>query len=664
MIRFLIMALLYVLPTHVSANDWPIAAGDLGSQRHSPLTQISPKNVDDLGAAWVHKFDGMPSRATPVVVNDRMFLTAGSRVFSLDAKTGGILWEHSPKVGPSALFKGVAVGEGLVFYGTVDAHLVALDENTGKQRWSTLIGDELPDRAAHPLEYITTTGQTITAAPTYVDGSVISGMSGGDWGVRGRVVALDAKTGKIAWTFFAVPGPGEKGHETWPAYNDSWKRGGGAVWSTPNVDTDLNLVVFVVGNPVPQWGGEVREGENLFTDSVVALDLETGDYRWHYQLVHHDIWEADIGTPPVFYEAKIGGETVPAVGVMRTDGYLFLLDRTNGKPIYPVEERPVPQNERLKTHPTQPFPVGADQFGPNCVKEGVVPEGFVRLCTYEPVDYDLPNGVYPLMNARSSPMSYDKTTHTFIIAGTQGWPLWIRRFQDPGFFQLISAAIPGQKLSGGLMAAIDAESNKIVWQNKTPYDMHNGSGATTTSSGLIFHGEPDGQFQALDTKTGQVLWQFQTGANATGPASIYEIDGEQFIATISTTNLWAFKLGGTVEPYPAPKPPALERGFSGRAIPTNKVTMGATIEDMGLEKVRLAFDEHAFSPARIRISAGDKVTWTNSGTSPHVAAAMDGSWTTGKVPPGESATVKFERPGRFTYYCDDHPWSFGEVIVQ
>jgi alcohol dehydrogenase (cytochrome c) len=646
-----------------AAGDWPMVAGNWGGQRYSALDQIRAANVKSLGGAWVHVFDGETSRGTPVVIDGMMFVTAGAHVYALDPKTGDTVWSHQTEIAPSNLFKGVAVGDGMVFYGTADAHIVALNEKTGAQLWSVPIGDSLPVRGAdNPSAALSTTGEYISGAPTYAKGMVIAGMSDGDHGVRCRFVALDAKTGRTMWVFYSIPGPGEKGHETWPQDNDEWKAGGGGLWNTANIDPDLGLIYFGTGNPVPQWAGETRPGDNLFTDSVVALDLKTGKYRWHYQVVHHDLWESDIATPLVFYDADVDGKIVKALGAMRTDGYLFLLDRATGKPVHPVEERPVPQDARLFTHATQPFPVGADEIGPNCVEKGKVPEGFKLLCHYDPVTFDTPNAMYPVLTARSSPMSYDPQTSYFYVAGSPAWPLWIKRFEDPRFFSS-SSGVPGIKTSG-ILAAIDSRTDKIVWQKNTPYEMQNGSGATTTAGGLLFHGDPDGNLQAYDARKGDLLWQFQTGANESGPTAIYEVDGQEYVAVLATRNLWAFKLGGNVAPLPAPPAPSTETGFGGRIVQADAVSMAGMVRDTGLEKVRQAFNEYAFLPTRIRVTAGAKVTWTNAGKIPHNATAQDGSWSTGDVAPGASASVTFAKPGSYTYIDKDHPWAFGQIVVQ
>ena len=207
-----------------------------------------------------------------------------------------------------------------------------LTSKTGQLVWDGLAGEDPP-----------AAGQFISVAPVVADGKVLVGVGSGDAGFRCRLAALDIKTGKQVWTFISIPGPGEVGHDTWPADSDAWEHGGGGVWATPTVDTELGLVIFGTGSAYPQYGGDVRPGANLYTASVVAVDLKTGKYKWHFQTAHHEIWESDVGGPEILYDAKVDGKTVKAVAALRTDGYLFLLDRKTGKPIMPVEERPVKQ---------------------------------------------------------------------------------------------------------------------------------------------------------------------------------------------------------------------------------------------------------------------------------------------------------------------------------
>jgi alcohol dehydrogenase (cytochrome c) len=641
-----------------AAKDWPAVGGDWANDHYSTLTQIGTANVKQLGGAWVHQFDGERSRGTPVVADGRMFVTAGTHVYAFDPATGDELWSYKLDTPPIGLFKGVAVGEGKVYVGLMEGAVVALDEKTGKPVWK----QDIADQAAGGGQG----GQWVAGAPAYVNGVVVAGLSGARSPVDrndGRVAALDAKTGKLKWVFHIVPGPGEAGRETWPQDSDIWKRGGGAVWVTPAVDAELGLVYLGTGNPIPELGGEVRAGDNLYTAAVVALDIRTGKLRWHYQLTHHDIYEMDLGTPLVLYDAKVKGGARKAIGVMRTDGYLFLLDRKTGKPVLPVEERPVPQSARMKTAPTQPFPVGADQFGPNCVAKDVVPAGFQPGCYFDVIDIDKPNLIAPTATARSSPMAYSPATGMFYVAGAVA-PIWLQRWDDPFVFSGDGVNnVPGVKLHG-VMAGIDAKTDKIVWQKNTPYRIENGSGFTATAGGLLFHGEPDGNLQALDARTGDVLWQFQTGFDESGPVAVYQAKGQEYVSVLAAGALWAFKLGGTVQPMPAPPPPPTESSFRGKIEATDHIQIGAELADnRAIVRSIKYMNEYTYKPLRAKVKAGTVVTWTNTGKLPHSATAVDGSWTTGEIAPGQSATVKFDKPGNYTYSCSDHPWSYAQLVV-
>lgn len=631
-----------------AGKDWAVTNGDWGNTRYSTLKQINTGNVKQLGAVWQAKLEGA-SRTNPVVVDGVMYLTAGTDVIALNPKTGERLWTFKPEVAPAGLYKGVAIGDGKAFVGLGNGSIIALDSKTGEPGWVGYVGDAPSVK-----------GQFVIGAPVYVDGLVIGGLANGDYGIRGRIVALDAKTGKEAWRFDTTAGPGDPGHKTWQQDNKEWEKGGSGVWTTPAVDRELGLVYFTSGNPIPQWGGELRGGDNLYSNSVLALDIKTGKLKWYYQVVHHDIWEQDLGTPVVFYDAVVGGKTRKAIAAMRTDGSLFLLDRETGKPVLPIEERPVPQNKRQKTAPTQPFPVG-DSIGEHCVDPATIPAGFKALCRFDPVDYDMPNAMYPLKTTRSAPLAYSPDTQYFYATGSV-WPYWLHRFEDPKIF-VATSMVPGIKYSG-IIAAIDSRTNKIVWKKKLPYEIDNGSGFTATAGGLLFHGEPDGNMQAYDAKSGELLWQFQTGANANITPAIYEVDGEQYVATITRGSVWAFKLGGTLPPQPAPPTPPTVSTFAGRTVATDKITLGVTIKDSGLEFVREAFDEYAVQPTRAKVKAGTKVTFTNGGKETHEAAALDGSWTTGKIAPGQSVTMSFDKPGTYTYQCKNHLWSYAELTVE
>src|SRR5262249_52016833 len=360
-------------------EEWPLIGGDLTNQRYSPLNVINKDNVKTLGGAWTSAvFDGeSQSRATPIVADGVMYVTAGPWVYGLNPKSGETIWKKRADERPLPLgtslmnpgaqaealktdrklpsASGVGVGAGLVFAGLTGGEVGAFDAKTGVPVWTTQIGDDPAPK-----------GQAVSGVPLYYNGKIFVGLANGDFGLRGRVVALDAKTGKKLWQFFTVPGPGEFGHDTWQSDNDAWKFGGGGVWLVGCVDPELGLVYFSTGNPVPMTGGEVRGGNNLFTDSVVALEMETRKLRWHYQLVHPDISDADVALSPLLYEPESNGRTIKGLAGIRSDGYVFMFDRKTGKPILPVEERAVPQDRFAKTSATQPYPAGGDTVLASC----------------------------------------------------------------------------------------------------------------------------------------------------------------------------------------------------------------------------------------------------------------------------------------------------------
>jgi len=666
-----------------AAKDWPLVGGDWGNTRFSSLTQINVDNVKSLGGAWSKKLDEVGSRATPVVHDGLMFVTAGAHVYALNPKSGETVWTYAPDPAPNNLYKGVAVGGGLVYVGLSDSQVVALKEKTGELVWKGMVADSVaarPDLAK--LNFYVgspTTGKYVSGSPTYANGIVVVGMANGDYGIRGRVAGFDAKTGKRLWTFDTIPAPGEIGHDTWPKDTDTWQKGGAGVWMTPTVDPELGLVYFGTGNPLPYYGGEGRAGDNLFSDTLVALDLKTGKHRWHFQPVHHDLWEFDIAMPVMFYDVQVDGKLRKGIAAMRDDGYMFLLDRATGKPIIPVEERPVRQNAHNNTSPTQPYPVGADQIVPNCIdKEMGAPAGFELSCYFDPVDLDRPNVIMPSSAVRVAPGSFDpRLGYFYVPGGVSGG--WHRRFQDP-YFLGGGGPVPGLK-KWGVLTALDSKTDKIVWQKRFPNPISGGSGVMATAGGILFHGEGDGNLYAYDAKTGDQLWQFQTGYSEDGPPSTYEIDGEQYVSVMETNaTLWTFKLGGAVPPIAVasvtPVNPTMAgvdlskvvkagTEFSGRVAKADQIAIGVLVQDTGISgDVRTELDEYQFRPSRTKVPVGTKVTWTNGGKIPHDATAKDGSWTTGEIPPGQTASVTFTKPGTYTYIDKQHPFIYGELTVE
>ena len=651
-----------------AASDWSTVGGDSGNSRYSSLAQINAQNVTKLGAVWVSEKIAPPprSRAMPVIDSGLMIFTAPPFVYSVNISTGQVAWKYRTASGEGGLFgppgspdaEGVAVGEGLVFVGLSDLNLIALREQTGELVWKVSLAAPSDEPTGRP-----------SGAPLYAGGIVSIGTTA-DYGYRGQIVGVDAKTGHEVWRFFVIPSPGEPGSETWPKNNNAWKHGGGAVWLVGAKDPELGLIYYATGNAVPQYGGENRPGDNLYTDCLVALDAKTGKLRWHYQIVHHDIWEADVAQAPVLFDAQVNGQTRKAIAGMRTDGYLFMLDRVTGKPLGRVEERRVPQDPFQKTSPTQPYPVGAQPVLPDCDywKTQSLPKGFELGCFFTPASAQKPNVLAPVYGMRATPMAFDPQTQFFYATGNAALQ-WFRRVEDPDFFSLtFSGRVPGlSQLGYGVVAAIDARTDRIAWK-KEFRGAERPSGALATAGGLVFQMPGDGNIEAYDAATGSLLWQFQTGAAGGSPPISFESGGEQYIATIVGGNVWAFKLGGTLPQRPAPGAPApslaLQDDFAGTIVDTANIETATLARDMGLSGSHYIADEYEFNPYRARVKAGTKVSWRNNGTLTHTIVALDGSWTTGPLQPLDIGTVTFDKPGTYTYITKEYPWVYGEIIVE
>jgi PQQ-dependent dehydrogenase (methanol/ethanol family) len=662
---------------HAPANDWPTVGGDLNNSRYSALAKIKTSNVKELGGAWFKEFDA-PTRTPPVIEGGMLFSNDAATIYALNPKSGETIWTYKP-AGTAPARGGMAVGEGLVFCGLMDGNMIALNAKSGELVWTGYTGN-YPSVASptgriagpDPQSLSRSKAEFITAAPTYVDGVVISGLSGGDWGARGKISAQDAKTGAARWSFFVIPAAGERGSESWPAQGDALKLGGGAVWTQGAADRQLGLVYYGTGNAVPQESGETRPGDNLYTSSIVALDIKTGELRWHYQLTHHDIWEMDVSTPVLLYEAVINGKRRPALAAMRTDGYLFVLDRATGAPLFPVEERAVKQDIRQRTAATQPFPVDGDKLGPVCADPAVMAEGFKAGCDFDPIYFDHQDVMSPILIARQAPMSFDPQTGYFYVMGGVT-AVWYRRVENP---KVLSMTRPPGSKEYGLYAAIDGRTRKIVWQKRSPWALFAGSGALTTAGGLLFYMQGDGTLEASDAKSGETLWAFQTGelgssplGNAGGvPISTYEVEGEQYVAVPMGKGLWALKLHGALKPRPALPSPPTDYGFVGliKQIPADgsgEIAVAGLSSSFVDEQERFV-DEFTFEPLRARIKSGASFRWTNYGISPHTIVSSDGAWTTGEIAPGKSVTLSISKPGIYVYYAKEFPWAKGQLKVQ
>ena len=652
--------------------DWPLVSGNWSSSRYSALTDIAVDTVDRLGGAWVTRLEGgASSRATPVVKDGVLYLTAGANVFAIDAGTGEPVWSWQPgtseddaRMVPS--WQGVALGDDLVFVGLRSAQLMALRQDTGELVWMETVG-------AQPYQ----TGEAVTSAPMYAEGTVFVGVANGDAGGQGRIVAVDAATGEIAWTFFVVPRPGEFGHETWPQDSNTWELGGGGVWLVGTVDPDLGMVYFSTGNPVPMFGGEIRAGDNLFTASVLALDIETGERRWHYQVVRHDVWDADIATPLLLYETVGDGEPRKALAAMRADGLLFLFDRETGEPLTPIEERPVPQDAYQQTAPTQPFPVGAESILPDCSfwRDRVPPPFELNCSGFTPPALNQHTVVapgVPIPRVRVTPMSFSPQTG-YIYATGRAMVGRARRWEDPWHWHINDAELTLPE-AVGIIAAVDTRTSRIVWRHEVPIETLGTSGPLTTAGGLMFRGSAGGQVEAYDARTGARAWTFRTSEGEArvrpGPAATYELDGQQFVAIPMGGELWAFSLDGDVSPRGEPVLDPWEGYEPARPAPraTSEIETAMALrsptQNLVLGVPSYEIDEHRFNPVRALVTAGAPVRFVNNGELAHTIAARDGSWSTATLDPSMSEFVTFSELGTFLYHCTDHPWAIGEITVE
>ena len=654
------------------AQDWPLVSGNGWGSRHSNLADISTDTVDRLGGAWVTRLaDGAASRATPVVHDGVIYLTGGANVFAIDARTGETVWRWQPDSSEEAArmvpsWQGVGLGEGLVFVGLRNGQVAALGQDTGELVWVQSVGSVPPQR-----------GEAVTTAPMYARGTVFVGLANGDTGGQGRVIALDADTGEPQWTFFVVPRPGEFGHETWPQDSNTWELGGGGVWLVGTVDPDLGMVYFATGNPVPMFGGEIRAGDNLFTASVLALDIETGERRWHYQVVRHDVWDADIATPLLLYDHDPGDGGGPrkALAAMRADGYLFLFDRETGEPLAEIEERPVPQDDHQRTAATQPFPVGVEGILPECSywRDRVPPPFELNCSGFTPPSVNehtvVAPGV-PIPRVRVAPMSFSPQTG-YIYAQGRATVGRARRFEDPWHWNLDDneLTLPDPV---GILAAVDTRTSRVVWKHEMPAEYLGTSGPLTTAGGLMFRGSAGGQVEAHNARTGERAWTFRTSPVGVrvrpGPASTFELDGTQFIAIAMGPELWAFMLGGTVPPRGEPVLDPWENYERPRPTPTatTEIETATLIESRRgmVGGQRYGFDEHRFNPVRALVSAGSECGSSTTGRRRTRSRRETGSWSTGPIEPAMWSYVTLDQAGTFLYHCTDHPWAIGQVTVE
>ena len=523
------------------SHNWLTYSGGYSSHRYTELDQISPENVTELEQRWVYQTQVLgPWQATPLVVDGVMYLTQRPNdVVALDARTGRAFWiYHYPTPsGQRACCgsnnRGVAILGNTLFMATLDAHLVAIDATTGGELWNVDVADM---DAAYAF----------TLAPLAVKDKVIVGTSGGDYGIRGFIAAFDAETGEEAWRFYTIPGPGEPGHETWEPCPpeptmfcdpEAWRHGGGAVWVTGSYDPELNLTYWGVGNPGPDFNTAQRPGDNLYSDSVVALDVDSGELRWHFQFTPDDPYDYDAVQIPVLVDVEQDDTTFRLMVWANRNGFFYVLDRENGQflsgqPFVDVNwaaglddsgrpiETPQPPGE-----PTFP----GVQGGTNWYSPSYSPRtGLFYVSAWEGYGSVFDGAPQEYREGRSfvggSPRGFVPVSDAPTVPGLSRGPLntWT------------------EAAGRGAVIALDALTGEPAWK----FEMTDvtSSGLMTTASDLVFTGSREGYFQALDAKTGELLWKTNLGGQiVNGPIS-YEVDGEQYLATIAGHSLVAFAL--------------------------------------------------------------------------------------------------------------------------
>ena len=561
---------------YLASKEWPSFGRDYYNPRISTVKQITPENVKNLSLAWQFKSGVSASfQATPIVVNGVMFVALPyNHVVALDAKTGQLKWRYTHQrrenwkmcCGPAN--RGVAVKEGKVFIGTVDARLIALDANNGEKIWDIDVAENITkterasdlsqsDQKSQKNVY-GGTGVGIAMAPVVYRGKVIIGITGvgyglhidtptkdaplgavvgvdGRFGRPGFLAAFDVNTGERVWQFDTIPPTGWEGQfgettsdgillnrdiqaEKAQLKNNSeaWRFGGGSAWSTPAIDPTTHTLFFGTGNPSPQMNDISRPGDNLYTVSLVALDTETGKLKWFYQQVPHDVWGYDLASPPVLFDYIVNGKKIPAVGQAGKTGWYYINDRTTGQ-LLKKSEAFVPQKNMFA----------------KASKAGTV--------------------LYPgiLGGANWSPTALDEKNQISFVAGIHA-PVKYTLVDEPATKDRpairYASTEPTKDARWGTLSAIDLTSGKIKWQTKTAEPLM--GGLLATQSGLLFMGEGDGHFNAYNSQNGALLWQTKADAGVNAPPISYEVDGEQYVAVVAGGNsIFGYTYGDNVLVY-------------------------------------------------------------------------------------------------------------------
>jgi alcohol dehydrogenase (cytochrome c) len=502
-----------ILKAESEPGNWLTYSGNYSSHRHSALKQITAGNVSRLKPAWVYQTRATQKvEATPLVVDGVMYISEPpSNVTALDTRTGRPLWRYrrnTPsdiRVCCGQVNRGVAILDDMLFIGTIDGHLVALDSRTGRVLWDNLLADYK-------------VGYSITVAPLVVKDKVIIGMAGGEYGVRGFLDAYYAKNGKQAWRFWTVPAAGEPGSETWAG--DSWKRGAAATWVTGSYDPELNLVLWGTGNPGPDTNGEVRLGDNLFSDCLLAINPDTGKMKWYFQFTPHDVHDWDSVQIPVLAEGTVRGKRRKLVLFTNRNGFYYVLDRETGEFLLG------------KAYAKQTWAKGLDDRGRPILAPGAdpSPEGTRAWPNvdgannwYSPTYSPLTKLLYVATREMGAIFYFGEAEY---IPGVPYWGGGWRPIPDDDAY--------------GVVRAFQPETGDVKWE----FRLHTPpmAGLLSTAGGLVFGGTHEGEFYALDASTGKLLWSFQTGGQIIANPISYLSDGKQHVAIAAGQSIFVFAL--------------------------------------------------------------------------------------------------------------------------
>jgi alcohol dehydrogenase (cytochrome c) len=509
-------------------SNWTTFSGDHTGQRHSRLTQLTPRNVAGLVPQWMFQTDvpGFPGRGlenSPLVVDGVAYVTGNNnQAWAIDARTGRPIWMYrrtlpqnfSASVCCGPVNRGFALRDERLYMGTLDAHLVALDRKTGSVIWDVPVGDLKNANA-------------ITAAPLVVKNLVIIGVAGGDFSSRGYIDAYDATTGTRVWRFNTIPNPGEPGSESWPNAEVA-ARGGAAAWVTGSYDPALNLVYYGTGNPNPDYYGDDRAGDNLYSCSLVALDIDTGKLKWHFQFTPHDVHDWDSAHVPVQADLTIDGRLQNVIMVANRNGFFYTLNRETGKLL--VAKPFIDGSNWAKEIGADGRPIVLDNIG---TPEKCLPDN---------------HG-----GTNFQPPTFDPGRRLFFVTAHETCAIWEGRKPTPPINLGVRVPSGGRRLvegkeQWGALRAIDPTTGERRWEHRyrsypSTVSLDLTGGLMSTASGLVFTGDNDGYFYAFDAVSGKVLWKYQTGAPVWGSAAItYLLDGRQHVLTTAGLTFIDFSL--------------------------------------------------------------------------------------------------------------------------